>query len=266
MTTKTASGMPRPRLKRLSPWILVALAFLLALSLSIDAVRRDSTAVAVAPPPAPNPAKAAAAPSLKTIPEPLTAAKQRAVKARDGAGLKEIPPAGGRLQRTRFGQEGPLVKMVPQENVFGEPLVKMVPQEKIVGEPLAALGPDVRRPRAGNPDPSSVFSWGPWSQTTSLARVDGLVENDAGSQGYVRTAIVTQARQDSAGSRPASEGLTPPGGNSPPAFTPPAAIPPIGGLGGTVSSGDKGNRPGWGHGDKNHSHHHQHQQRGHRGR
>jgi hypothetical protein len=247
MIIKTASGMPRPRLKRLSPWILVALAFLLALSLSIDAVRRDSTAVAVAPPPAPNPARAAAS-SLKTIAVPLTAAEQPAVKVRDGAGLKEIPPAGGRLQRTRFGQEGPLVKMVPQENVFGEPLVKMVPQEKIVAEPLAALGPDVRRPRPGNPDPNSVFSWGPWSQTTSLARVDGLVENDAGQQGYVRTAIVTQARQDTAVNRPAAEGLLPPG-----------VIPPVGGLPvGSVGSGDKGNRPGWGHGDKNHSHHHKH--------
>lgn len=62
----------------------------------------------------------------------------------------------------------------------------------------------------------------------------------------------------------AALGLSPPGGNSPPTFTPPAVIPPIGGLPG--GSGDKGNRPGWGYGDKNHSHHHQHQQRGHRGR
>jgi hypothetical protein len=274
MTTIKASQMPARRLKRVSPWILVALVFLLALSLSIDAIRRDSS-VAVAPPPAPDSSSAAAL-SLKTIPAPLSAAEQRAAGLKKippsggrPATLKEIPPAGGRLQRTRFGQEGSLVKMVPQEKNVGEPRVKMIPQEKIAEEPLAALGPELRPARA-NPDPNSVFAWGPWSQTTSLARVDGLVEQDAApQQGFVRTALVTQARQDTAVSRPAAEGLTPPGSNSAPAFTPPAAIPPIGGLpGGSGGSGHKGDRPGWGHGDRNHSHHHRNQQgqHGHRGR
>jgi hypothetical protein len=231
MTTINASTMPRWRFKRLSPRILLALALLLALSLSIEAVRRDA-GVAVATPPAADSSRAQAM-ALKTIAVPLSAAEQPAFKV-----LKEIPREGGRLQRTRFGQEGDYVKMVPPEG--------------IVGEPLAALTPDKRPSRAGNPDPNSVFSWGPWSQTTSLARVDGLVENDAGQPGYVRTAIVTQPREGTAGSRPAAEGLLPPG-----------VIPPIagvtGGSEGAGGSGGKGDRPGWGHGDKNHSHHHKHQ-------